>query len=249
MKLIFNADDFGLSKGVNLGILEAYQNGLVRSCTMMAGTPGFEHGVQIAKLNPELKIGVHLTLTNNVSVGKGYKTITDEHGRFLSLTDAEAAAKEGRLDLAEVEAEFEAQIGKIINAGIKPDHFDSHHHIHNQPGIVNVFLKLAKKYDVKVRIYDKELLKGEFAGIKTTEHFDDSFYNEKATLEDLKAMISSYEGESLEVMSHPAFIDNTLYKATSYSIKRIIELDVLTSGELKTFVDEKGYEICSFSDL
>ena len=249
MKVIFNADDFGYSKGVNLGILEAYKNGVLRSTTIMAGMPGFEHAVNLSKENPGLRIGVHLTLTTGKSVGGIYKTLTDEDGKFLPLNEVERRAKAGETDLAEVEAEYEAQIRKVLAAGINPDHFDSHHHTHNLPGIVNVFLKMAKKYGVKVRIYDKELLKGEYADVRTTDEFIDTFFGDTVTAEDLLGMLSSCKAETVEVMCHPAYMDKFLHESSSYSMKRVYELDVLTSSEVKDYVDEHGIESVSFSDF
>ena len=62
MRLIINADDFGLSRGANYGIIDAYRNGVVRSTSIMAGMPGFDHAVELLKEYPDLGCGVHLTL-------------------------------------------------------------------------------------------------------------------------------------------------------------------------------------------
>jgi len=247
MKIIFNADDFGLSKGVNLGIAEAYKNGVVRSTTMMAGMAGFDHAAALLKENPGLRVGVHLTLTAGKSIGGVYKTLTDKKGNFLKLNALTDQINE--IDLKEVEQEYEAQIQKVLSAGIDIDHFDSHHHTHNLEGIVNVFLKLAKKYHKKVRIYKKELLCGEYADIVTTDHFDESFYNETATSDHLTEIISGCKGDSLEIMCHPAYVDYALYQISSYNIKRVFELNVLTGDEIKNYFAQHNVQICSFSDL
>ncbi|MCL2163239.1 MAG: chitin disaccharide deacetylase [Oscillospiraceae bacterium] len=249
MKAIFNADDFGYSKGVNLGILEAYKYGVLRSTTIMPGMPGFIHAIGLSLENPGLRIGVHLTLTTGKSVGGVYKTITDGDGNFLRLTELERRAKMGEIDLAEVESEYEAQIQKVLATGVKPDHFDSHHHTHNLPGIVTVFLKLAKKYGVKVRIYDQALLSGEFADVKTTGVFNDTFFDENATLTELQRVLSSCGEDSIEIMCHPAYVDNFLLNSSSYTTKRAYELDVLTSPDTFNFIAERGIELSSFSDL
>lgn len=249
MKIIFNADDFGYSKGVNLGIVEAYQNGVVRSTTIMAGMVGFDHATVLSKENRGLKVGAHLTLTAGKSVGGVYRTITDEKGNFLKLNVLEARAKDKEIDLDEVEREYEAQIQKIMSAGIEADHFDSHHHTHNLEGIVEVFLKLAKKYGKKVRIYEKGRLNGEYAGIITTDQFVDGFYDENATVDYLKQAISKKNQETLEIMCHPAYMDYALYKGSSYNVKRVCELDVLTSDALKDYLDGNSVQIASFSDL
>ena len=249
MKIIFNADDFGFSKGVNHGIIEAFQNGMVRSATMMAVMPGFEHAALLSKQNPELRIGVHLTLAAGRSAGGVYKTITDSEGLFLPQNELIKRAAHCDIDMQEVEVEYEAQIQKILEAGVKPDHFDSHHHTHNLQCVVNVFLRLAKKYSACVRIYNKALLTGDYADIKTTSAFDDKFYGETTTEEYIKELTGRYNGDSLEVMCHPAYLDHTLLETSSYNLKRIFELKTLTSPDVKAYLLDQGHELCSFSDL
>ena len=247
MKIIFNADDFGYCKGVNFGIIEACQNGLVSSASMMACMPGFEHAAELSKQNPELKIGVHLTLSAGRSAGGVYKTITNDQGLFLPLRELEKRAVNCEIDMSEVEVEFEAQIQKIIAEGLKPDHFDSHHHTHNLPGIVDIFLRLAKKYTAGVRFYDKALLTGEYADVKTTSDFDSTFYGEKTAEDDLKELVGRHNGDSLEVMCHPAYLDHVLLETSSYNLNRVFELRTLTSPAIKAFLLEQGHELCSFS--
>ena len=249
MKVVFNADDFGYSKGANFGIVEAYQNGPVRSTTIMAGMPGFDHAVGLAKENPGLKIGVHLTLSTGKSVGGVYHTLTDEDGKFLPLVEVERRVDAGKIDLVEVEAEYEAQIKKVIAAGIKPDHFDSHHHTHDLPGVAASFMKIARKYGVKARLYNRDLPQGEYEAIGSTDAFDEAFYDDTATLADLRRMISGHKVGSLEIMCHPAYVDHEIYSSSSYNVKRAYELYVLTSPETMAFFAEQGVELCSFSDL
>ena len=249
MKIIVNADDFGYSKGVNLGIIEAYRNGLVRSTTIMPPMPGYEHAVELAQKNPGLKVGVHLTLSTGKSLCETHKTITDSNGNFLNLKDIERKANAGELNLAEVEAEYEAQIQKVVSSGIKPSHFDSHHHVHNLPGIVGVFLKLARKYNVNVRLYNKGLLVGDYIGIKAAKAFDDTFFGEGVSCDNLKSVIGARSDTSLEIMCHPAYVDQALYAGSSYNIKRALELEVLTSDEMKKYVVTNGHTLCSFADL
>ena len=249
MKVIFNADDFGLSKGVNLGIIEAYRCGPVRSTTIIAGMPGFEHALELSKMNPDLKIGIHLMVSSGKSVGGVYKTITDTNGQFLRLTEVESMAKAGKTDLVEVETEFEAQITKVLAAGINPDHFDTHHHVHNLPGITAVYLKLAKKYGVSVRSYENNSSTGESIAIKTTDAFSSEFYGDTATPEDLRRMLADCGAGTFEIMCHPAYVDYELYSASSYNIKRVYELSILTSPEIMDYIKQRGIELCSFGDL
>ena len=111
MKLIVNADDFGFSKAVNYGIIEAYKTGVVRSTTIMAGMPAFDNSVELLKENPGLGCGVHLTLSAYKPVLKTHKTIVDEEGNFYRklLTEQDL----NKIDLNEVFEEFCAQIERV----------------------------------------------------------------------------------------------------------------------------------------
>jgi predicted glycoside hydrolase/deacetylase ChbG (UPF0249 family) len=212
----------------------------------MAGMPGFDRAASLALENPGLGVGVHLTLSAGKGVGGVYKTITDGEGNFPNHEEIIRRVGVGAIDLSEVEAEFEAQIQKVIAAGITPDHFDSHHHLHNQPGIIDVFLKLAKKYGAGVRLFDRGLLVGQYADVKAAEVFCEAFYGENATLATLRDALSTEGVASMEVMCHPAYIDRQLQECSSYAAGRATELDVLTDPALMAFIAERGIELCSF---
>jgi len=250
-KIIFNADDYGLTKGINLGIIDSHKNGPVASATIMANGAAFDHGVILAKENPGLKIGIHLNLTSGKSLGGVYKTLTDTEGNFLSLAEITKRANEGTLNIDEIETEYTAQVQKVLDAGLSPVHFDSHHHTHHLPGVFDAFLNVAKAFEIKkVRMYDKQMLEAKGVDIYTTDGFADGFYGDGVTIENLKKIITDFDGESLEIMLHPAYVDSRLYKTSSYSIQRTFELEILTSKELKDFLsDNTNYQVCSFSTL
>lgn len=243
MRVVFNADDFGYSKGVNLGIIEASKNGVVTSTTIMANMPGFDHAMSL--LEHVIGKGVHLTLTTGKSLGGVYKTLTDELGNFIHLTELTKKAEHGKIDLSEVEHEYILQIEKIRKAGVRPSHFDGHHHTQNLPGIVDVFLKLAEKYKVATRLSDKEKLKGK---VINSIAIDTSFYGKNATYEQIEKILSNYD-EDLEIMCHPAYIDNFLHNSSSYTVERTIELDVLTNPKLKDLLAEKKITLTNFHNL
>lgn len=245
--LIVNADDFGYSKGVNLGIIEAYQNGVVTSTTIMPGMDGFGHAVKLAEANPGLAVGVHLTLTMGKCVGGPYKTITDENGNFLRVN--ELTDRLDDVDLSEVRAEYEAQIMRVLDTNIVPDHFDSHHHTHTLPGIFEVFKSIALKYGVAARVYSRKGLDGQYASIKTPESFCDSFYGESATVEHLREVLAQNETSTLEIMCHPAYADYSLCAGSTYAVQRTTELHVLTLREVRELIAQQGYSLGSFSDL
>lgn len=235
MKIIFNADDFGLSKGVNLGIMESFNNGVVRSTTILPNSMQFDDALKLAK-NTELKIGVHLVLTSGKSFAK-HNNITDSEGKFLGLLDFEKRANLGQLDLDEVYREWDLQAKKVLDTGTKVTHFDSHHHVHMLPGVNQVFDKLVSKYGVKARA-------------KSTQVFSSDFYASGATLSNLKeVLLKNSTAHSIELMCHPAFVDTMLMESTRYSLPRLKELNVLTDPDLKSFVAGQGWKLCSYEDV
>ena len=85
-RLIINADDFGMSEGVTLGILKAHRDGVLRSTTLMVGMPFAAQAAQMAKDYPDLHIGIHFTLTAGkpVSDPKEIPSLVDQDGYFHS---------------------------------------------------------------------------------------------------------------------------------------------------------------------
>lgn len=241
--LIVNADDFGLTEGVNNGIVESYKNGIVRSTTMLANSKAFDHGVKLSGENPGLAIGVHLALTIGKPLTSGLKTIVDSEGNFFKISVIEE--KIPSFDENELETEFTAQIEKILNAGIKVTHFDSHHHVHMLPKINAMTVKLAKKYGVSIR-----KIKGFENDVPTTSEFSEKFYAGGVTVKGFEELINSYDNvESLETMCHPAIVDDELLGMSSYAKQRTEELNIVTCKDIKEFIESKGIKLVNYSDL
>jgi predicted glycoside hydrolase/deacetylase ChbG (UPF0249 family) len=157
--LIINADDFGLSEGVNKGIVEAHTKGVLTSATIMANMPAAEQAVELAKNLPDLGVGVHLNLTNDkpVSQNQGVKLLLNNEGNFgLSAGKlALASLINGRIRAA-IEAELSAQIQWVIERGIKPTHLDSHKHVHAFPLTFQIVCRLAKRFKIPAIRYAYE---------------------------------------------------------------------------------------------
>jgi hopanoid biosynthesis associated protein HpnK len=148
-RLIVNADDFGLTAGVNRAIIEAHTHGIVTSATLMATGPAFEDAVRLAKQVPDLSVGCHALLIDGEPVLDGTRlpTITytrSGKARFRDgLKSFAARALTGRLNPDEIEAETAAQIRKIQSAGIAVSHVDSHKHTHLFPAVLRPLLRAA----------------------------------------------------------------------------------------------------------
>ena len=156
-QLIVNADDFGLHPLINAGIIKGHQEGFITSTSLMPSAPCWQEAVRLAKENPCLGIGVHLTLVGGVpSVlpKEQVSSLLDDDGLFLP--DYVAFAKRyysGAVKKAELEAELRAQLERALSCGVNITHIDSHQHTHVLPGINSLVLKLSNEYNIiRVRI-------------------------------------------------------------------------------------------------
>jgi hopanoid biosynthesis associated protein HpnK len=148
-RLIINADDFGLTSGVNRAILETHQRGIVTSATLMAGGRAFAEAVHCAQNSPQLNIGCHVVLVDGEPLLPADQVPTllagDGRPRFRTgIGELATAALRGRIDAAQIEAEAAAQMRKLQAAGLKLSHFDTHKHAHMFPAILRPLLRAAR---------------------------------------------------------------------------------------------------------
>jgi len=148
-RLIINADDFGLTSGVNCGIVEAHRHGVVTSTTLMANGPAFAEAATMAQTVPSLAIGCHVVLLDGSPLLSPSEVPTllsraNESPRFFQgLSGFAARALAHRIDPRQIEAESTAQIRKIQSAGISIFHFDTHKHSHIFPAVLRPLLRAA----------------------------------------------------------------------------------------------------------
>jgi chitin disaccharide deacetylase len=148
-RLIINADDFGLTDGINRGIVEAHTNGIVSSATLMANAPAFEGAIGQASELPKLSVGCHVILVDGAPVLDASEIPTlmtrqPSGDRFHeNLSGFASRALMGRLDPGQIEAEALAQIRKLQSSGVAVSHLDSHKHTHMFPVVYRAFLRAA----------------------------------------------------------------------------------------------------------
>ena len=151
-RLIVNADDFGLTEKVNEAILQGHRCGIITSTTLMANGKAFDSAIAGAHKAPELGVGIHLNLTTGraLSCRSEIGGLVDKDGRFCH-TPKWLVTKliAGTLSLGEVEAEFRAQIGKVLSAGVVPTHLDGHKHVHLFPPISKLVIRMAKEFGIR----------------------------------------------------------------------------------------------------
>lgn len=149
-KLIVTADDLGLTPGVNRGIVRAFQDGIVTSASLLVTGSAFEDAAALAEQNPELDVGLHLTLVEERAVlgREVLPTLVDEAGRF-PRTSGEFFRRAflGRISWDEVEREIAAQIARFQKTGLRLSHLDSHQHLHMFPPIFQIVRRLTSRMD------------------------------------------------------------------------------------------------------
>jgi hopanoid biosynthesis associated protein HpnK len=145
-QLILNADDFGMTRGVNEGIIRAHREGVLTSTTLMANGAAFEDAIERAKGNPGLAVGCHLVLVGGraIAAREEIPSLAEAGGKLPeSLAGLVARVSSGRVRVEEIDREMRAQIEKIRAAGIEPTHLDTHKHTHAHPTVMEALGRVA----------------------------------------------------------------------------------------------------------
>ena len=150
MRVIFHGDDFGLTAGVNHGIIKAFKYGLLTSTSLMAVGEAAEEAMDLALENPVLDVGIHLVLVDEPPLLslKILPTLFSPHGRLPSRNRILRDVFSRRLDYGQVEAEWCAQVERVLNRGIEISHLDSHQYLHLFPGLFNVSRSISRRYRI-----------------------------------------------------------------------------------------------------
>ena len=150
-QLIVNADDFGLTSGVNRAIVETHRDGIVSSTTLMANGAAFNEAVEAARALPNLSVGCHVVLADGAPVSSPGAVDTllairsaEPEKFFASLSAFAARATLGGFDREQLVTEITAQIRKIQATGLEVTHLDSHKHAHIFPEILTAMLRAAR---------------------------------------------------------------------------------------------------------
>jgi chitin disaccharide deacetylase len=158
-KIIINADDFGLCKGVNQGIVKAHTEGVLTSATLMTNMPCAREAVVLAKSLPSLGVGIHLNLTDGLPLAKdncvGPLCNTGGEFAFNPYQLSWRSALSAKIREA-IKAELQAQIQWTLDQGIKPTHLDSHKHIHCFPVLFKIVCELADRFGIPAIRWPRE---------------------------------------------------------------------------------------------
>ncbi|CAN5743479.1 chitin disaccharide deacetylase [soil metagenome] len=272
--LIVNADDLGLSSGVDRGIVEAHEHGIVTSTTALANLPGAAAGIALVQRRaPTLGLGLHLNLTfgRPLLPPEAVPSLVGADGRFVGVTRGFFSTR--RWHLAQVRLELEAQLGRFVElTGGLPDHLDSHQLVGSlSPVCRAVMLDLADTHALPVRrgglpglrverepswgghsatSLFKTWSTGTFMGVYARVSLEPDalevrFFDRGATPETLLRILSALPVGVTELVCHPGYLD---VPADAYR-GRETELRALTDPRMRREIEERGIQLMTFREL
>jgi len=259
-RLVVNADDFGFTRDVNRGILEAHQQGILTATTLMATGQAFDDAVRLAQENPSLDIGCHLVLVGSPPLPQTVAQLV----RAVAL---------GRVRIYD---ELAAQVRRIVDAGLQPTHLDTHKHTHLLPPVLEAVARISEEFRIpwvrrpfdfplsgsgvswKKRAVSRAfgVARGRFArvlashGCRSTDHFAGFQITGHYDARELEALIRALPGGTTEFMCHPGFCTDELRSATTrLKESREQELEALTAPGVRAALEECAVELVSYRDL
>ncbi len=227
--LIVNADDFGQSPGVNRGIMQAREKGIVTSTSLMVRWPAAREAAAYARRNPDFSVGLHLDFCEWTYREGDWKPLYE----VVSLSDGPAA-----------EAEVWRQLGAFeVLVGKPPTHLDSHQHMHLRPSVLPRVEKIAATLGVPLRRRSSQVRYcGDFYG--QLEHGEP--FPEGVSVERLLGILQALPEGYTELGCHPGFAADL---ETMYGRERETELATLCDPAIRAAIQTSGINLCSFAGL
>jgi predicted glycoside hydrolase/deacetylase ChbG (UPF0249 family) len=228
--LIVNADDFGLSSGVNRGVIAAHEHGIVTSASLMV------RGEAAAAAAEYARGGSRSTLDLGLHVDLGEWAWRD--GCWVALYEVVPLD-----DTGAVENEIGRQVAAFRRlAGRDPTHLDSHQHVHRRDGVRAVVLRLANAMAIPLRHESRVAYCGEFYG-QTAEGLPlPSLIHPGA----LCTLLSTLRPGITELACHPGFAEDL---PTTYRSERALEVEALCDPRVRAALEREGIGLCRFSDV
>ena len=228
-RLIVNADDFGLSDGVNRGVAHAHEHGIVTATSLMVHQPAAAAAAEYARLHPRLDVGLHVDLGEWFFDGHQWQSVYTR----VDVRDATAVAREVRLQMAM----FEELVGRV------PTHLDSHQHVHQREPVRSIMTSWADQLGVPLRHVSPEIrYEGSFYGQNDEgEPLLDQISNEY-----LISILTGLEVGVTEICCHPALGADL---KTMYAAERAVETRTLCDPSVRSAVEALGLELFTFSEL
>jgi chitin disaccharide deacetylase len=225
-RLIVNADDFGLSAGVNRGIVQAHESGIVTSASLMVRAPAAKEASAVAG---NLSVGLHLDLCEWAYRDEQWQLLYS----VVPVDDARAVADEVARQLDA----FRSLMGR------DPTHLDSHQHVHRDEPVRTVLLEVGHRLGIPVRHFHPSIRYcGSFYGQSDKGYT----YHDGISVEALVKVLRELTEGITELGCHPAAVTDF---DSVYGNERVLELQALCDPRVRTAVNEAGIELCTFREV
>lgn len=265
--LIVTADDIGLTKSINEGIAKACREGIVSSVSVMPAGEAFEDALKVIKDLGLKEIGAHLSLTETKPLLSSSRFYLNHNRFFKDILF-------GRPDLGWVRRELKAQLELLKRAGVKITHINSHEHIHMIPEILNIFISLAKEFNIpalryprrdrpmrpfNIRdLYKKSVLSYfsgrsrdifKSSGLLYTDHFLGLLDAGKLKEDLLIEMLSCLKDGVTELVCHPGFLSPEVMDSYKWHVGAEAELFALTDPRIKSAIKNNGIRLITYGEI
>lgn len=228
--LIVNADDFGLSPGVNAGVVRAHERGILTSASLMVRQAGTAEAVSYARANPALSLGLHFDLGE----------WAQRDGKWAAVY--EVVEVDG--DPAPVEAEIRSQLARFRElTGREPTHLDSHQHVHNWEPLREMFRRAATEVGVPLRHFTGGV---RYCGDLYGHDQNGLPIPEAITPAALIEIIRGLGPGVTELACHPGIGSDT---GSAYDREREQEVEVLCDPSVADALRREQVVLLSFSDI
>lgn len=265
--LVVNADDFGFTRDVNAGIIEAHERGILTAATLMANGAAFDDAVRLARQTPSLDVGCHLVLVGAPSALNPAKPLPATVAQLIQAMC---------LRRISVYQELRAQIQKILDAGIQPTHLDTHKHTHLFPPVLDAVARLGEEFRIRwirrpmdfplesARVpWTKRAVSRSIHGLRmgfhrkikrhgcrTTDHFAGFQITGIFSSRDVLEMLRELPEGVTEFMCHPGHCGPELMSArTRLKESRVRELEALTNPDIRRGLAATGIRLVNYRDL
>ena len=275
--LIVSADDLGLSESINRGIIKGYEEGIVTSLNVIPAGEAFYDAMALMRAAKTKEVSAHLTLTE-----PGPVTEADKIPSLLTKGDRLHESYAGflpnfllgKINKGQIYIELKNQLERLKASGLPITNLSSHQHIHMLPGILEVFIRLAKEYNIPSIRYPrkdaflypyrpkkifKKIILGYFAG-KMKKAFDEAsicytdnflgFLDSGDICEEiLVKMLNRLPEGTTELVTHPGFISSDVLDRSIFHRCCETDLAALTSRRVKKIIADKGIKLISFGEF
>jgi len=265
--LIVTADDLGLTKSINEGIAKACSEGVVTAVSVIPTGEAFEDAIKVMSCLPVKDIGAHLALTETTPLLSSSKFYKNHTNIFFSLVS-------GRINKEDIYQELKAQLERLKKTGLKITHINSHEHVHLAPQVLDIFIRLAREYNIpairfpradrppaflSMRENYRSILLSHFArrinnnlrdsGLAYTDFFIGLLDAGKLDIDKVKMIVGNLKEGVTELVTHPGFLSPEVLKYYKWHKGGETELFALTDNRIKKAIRDNDVKLITYGEL